>query len=408
MSRVLVSLSGCIGRRFVPKPTNAPGKAEANGSFSDGGEAEQLRKAFGFKRPEAKMSAIEAKLRAGMARRGIGGAAAEEIVRFVTSFALYGFPESHAASFALLVYASAYLKAHHPAEFYAALLNNQPMGFYSPATLTQDARRHGVEVLPIAVEHSDWDCTVDRRVIAAQPPTLRLGLRYVSGLRAEVGREIAAERRRAAFRSLDDLRRRTGLNRGEARLLGELGALREAERRDALWQVERAWRPPGALYEEDDETEAEAAAPRPAPLPPMTAAERMLADYRGTGLTLGPHPFALLRPQLARRGARTALEIRRLPSGRRVAVAGMVLARQRPGTAKGIVFLSLEDESGIANIIVPSRTFEAQRAVCTSEAALWIEGTLQNREGVVHIKAERILPVPGEAATPPGVSYDFH
>lgn len=369
-----------------------------------GGEAEQLRKAFGFKRPEAKMSAVEGKLRTGMARRGITGEAAETIVRFVTSFALYGFPESHAASFALLVYASAYLKAHHPAEFYAALLNNQPMGFYSPSTLTQDARRHRVEVLPIAVGHSDWDCTVAAR----NPPTIRLGLRYMSGLHAETGRQIAAERQRESFLSLDDLRRRTDLNRSEARLLGELGALNfkadnQLERRDALWQVERAWRPPGELYEEiappNDSTN---------PLPSMTTAERMLADYRGSGLTLGPHPFALLREQLRLGGVRTAMEIRRMPSGRRVKVAGMVLARQRPGTAKGIVFISLEDESGIVNIIVPSQTFEAQRFVCTSESALWIEGVLQNREGVVHVKAERICRVPGEGGTPTTASYDFH
>ncbi|MGH9394862.1 MAG: OB-fold nucleic acid binding domain-containing protein, partial [Terriglobales bacterium] len=369
-----------------------------------GGEAEQLRKAFGFKRPEAKMSAVEEKLRAGMARKGIAGAAADTIVGFVTSFALYGFPESHAASFALLVYASAYLKAHHPAEFYAALLNNQPMGFYSPATLVQDARRRRVAVLPITVAESDWDCTV----AAQRPPAIRLGLRYVSGLRAQAGQQVAAERRRAAFSSLDDLRRRTGLSRSEARLLGELGALgagadRTPERRDALWQVERAWRPAGALYEELGSPDDPAS-----PLPPMSVSERMLADYRNSGLTLGPHPFALRRDDLRRRGVRTAAEIRGMPSGRRVKVAGIVLARQRPGTAKGIVFMSLEDESGIANIIVPSRTFEAQRLVCVSEPALWIEGVLQNREGVVHVQAERILPLPGEPAVALVASYDFH
>ena len=364
-----------------------------------GGEAEELRRAFGFKRAESKMSAVEEKLRAGMAGRGIAGEAAETVVRFVTSFALYGFPESHAASFALLVYASAYLKAHHPAEFYAALLNNQPMGFYSPATLTQDARRHGVEVLPIAVEASAWNCTV----IAPQPAAIRLGLRYVSGLRAEAGQRIAAERQRAAFASLDDLRRRTGLNRSEARLLGELGALPFAERRDALWQIERAWRPAGELFEESSASEDPTS-----PLPPMPVEERMLADYRHSGLTLGPHPFALRRAELRRLGVRTALEIQRMPHGRRVKVAGMVLARQRPGTAKGIVFISLEDESGIANIIVPSRTFEAQRVVCVSESALWIEGVLQHREGVVHVKADRILPLPGEPASRLIVAYDFH
>ena len=360
-----------------------------------GGEAEELRRAFGFKRAEAKMSEVEVKLRAGMARRGITGEAADTICRFVTSFALYGFPESHAASFALLVYASAYLKAHHPAVFYVALLNNQPMGFYSPATLVQDARRHGVAVLPIAASHSEWDCTVDWR-------GLRLGLRYVSGLREEAGRRIAAERARAPFRSLDDLRRRSGLRVEEARRLGELGALAQNARRDALWQLERAWQPAGELFEEQSESDGAS------PLAPMDATERMLADFRHAGLTLGPHPFALRREELRQRGARTAAELREMPHGKRVEVAGVVLARQRPGTAKGIVFLSLEDETGIANIIIPSRTFEAQRLVCVSEAALWITGVLQNRDGVVHVRAEHIRPASGGANTPQLASYDFH
>ncbi|MGH9520035.1 MAG: OB-fold nucleic acid binding domain-containing protein, partial [Terriglobales bacterium] len=329
--------------------------------------------------------------------------AADEIVRSITSFALYGFPESHAASFALLVYASAYLKAHHPAVFVTTLLNNQPMGFYSPATLVQDATRHGVEVLPITVTNSDWDC----RVVSQAPPVVRLGLRYVSGLRSEAGHAVAAERRRAPFQSLDDLRRRTGLNRSEARLLAELGALdvnqgRESQRRDALWQVERSWRAPGSLYEElpaDDDPVS--------PLPPMSVGESMLADFRNAGLTLGPHPMALRRSELRQRGIRTAEQIRTLPHGRRVQVAGMVLARQRPGTAKGIVFMSLEDETGIVNIIIPSRTFETQRQVCVSESVLWIEGTLQNRDGVVHVKASRILPLAGAQRMPSVASYDF-
>lgn len=341
---------------------------------------------------------MEAKLRRGMAGRGITGEAADDIVRFVTSFALYGFPESHAASFALLVYASAYLKAHHPAVFVTTLLNNQPMGFYSPATLVQDAVRHGVEVLPITVTDSDWDC----RMVSQAPPVVRLGLRYASGLRAEAGQAIAAERRRAPFQSLDDLRRRTGLNRSEARLLAELGALDSEQRRDALWQVERAWRAPGSLYEDIPDSDDPAS-----PLPPMSVNESMLADFRNAGLTLGPHPMALRRSELRQRGIRTAEQIRILPHGRRVQVAGMVLARQRPGTAKGIVFMSLEDETGIANIIIPSRTFEAQRQVCVSESVLWIEGTLQNRDGVVHVKANRILPLAGAQPMPSVASYDF-
>ncbi|HZT73397.1 MAG TPA: error-prone DNA polymerase [Terriglobales bacterium] len=390
--------------------------AMAAAGFS-GGEAEELRRIMTHKRPGARMSEVEGKLRQGMAERGITGAAAEAIAQAIASFALYGFPESHAASFALLVYASAYLKAHHPAEFYAALLNNQPMGFYHPATLIQDARRHDVAVLPIAVAESDWDCAV----LPGAEPGVRLGLRYASGLREEVGRRMVAERRRAPFRSLDDLRRRTGLNRGEARLLAEIGALPDfdeaaapeltaglespAARRAALWQVERAWRPAGALYEDSEAAAAQDA--ELSPLREMNAEERMLADYRGSGVTLGPHPFALRRAELRARGILTAAELRRVPDGRRASVAGLVIARQRPETARGIVFLSLEDETGIANIIVPAATFERQRLVCAAESALWIEGVLQNREGVVHLRAERIRPAGPAGAEALVPTYDF-
>jgi DNA polymerase III alpha subunit len=611
-----------------------------------GGEAEELRRAFGFKRSEKRMQQIETKLRAGMARQGITGDAAEEIIRSITSFALYGFPESHAASFALLVYASAYLKAHYPAAFFTAMLNNQPMGFYHPATLVKDAQRHGVRFAPIDVQQSDWECRVepDGRV--------RLGLMYVNGLRQEVGKLIASGDRgpgagdrgpgtgssvvrglgssemganrnvpvelatvifdrcpkcgcddrsmiegtpngtffcnicahewrtdceasndssmasrtpisesrtpdpsprspeperatelpsnfsqcsrgptparppsagsrlgRAAgaatdpqvpgfrspvpgprppvpgprFASIEDLIARTGLRRDELATLAEIGALNAFghDRRSALWQIERAAKPPGELFESVDRdagvrgsglgirdqavvptgveiattdaldskphvnqvTLADDAAsshePRTAnpdpripmtaraselrtpnpesripaaerapdpripnpesrrdsPLRPMTQSERLMADYAGTSLTIGPHPLALRRGELAMRGVLRARDLPHDRHGRRVRVVGAVITRQRPGTAKGFVFLTLEDETGIANIIVRPDLFSEQRAAIVGEPYLLVEGTLQIQEGVTSIKAERVLPLSG--AGPDPQSHDF-
>src|SRR4029453_8451751 len=352
-----------------------------------GGQAEELRRAFGFKRSERRMKAIEVQLREGMARQGISGAGADQIVASITSFALYGFPESHAASFALLAYASAYLKAHYPAAFYTALLNNQPRGFYHPSTLVKDAQRRGVRFHPIDVQVSDWNCTVEA------DGAIRLGLRYVSGLREQVGRaiatttrrtlhhpsilstpgtrstsstssilnicpkcgcddesmlectdsggvfcnvcshETAAEGKRSAasalgptlgkkrFTSLDDLVARTGLRRDELVTLADIGALNSFgyDRRSAMWQAERAARPSGELFTTFNAEPAELAeyskqeisansvgsaliVSDDCPLSPMTESERLVADYAGTKLTIGRHPMALRREDLAMRG----------------------------------------------------------------------------------------------------------
>jgi error-prone DNA polymerase len=501
-----------------------------------GGEAEELRRAMGFKRSEARMRQIETKLREGMARRGILGEAAEAIVRSITSFALYGFPESHAASFALIVYASAYLKAHYPAVFSAALLNNQPMGFYHPATLVKDAQRHGVRFLPIDVQASQWECMVE------EDGAVRLGLRYVNGLREEVGRRIesaprpppetaaaaaflAADRWAPAgsrpvngdaagarhgtpargprrcphcgaddpsmlervgrqahrerwfcnvcaqgwedggtvegaalsapgsatsphepgigtgpgtrnhepgpdaagvsgvrFRSVEHLLAVSGAHRDELVQLAEVGALNAFgyDRRSALWQVERAVRPAGELFEEEaDHSEDAGPAPdrdrgvtsRPAPgtgsspLRPMTPIERVMADYEGTGLTIGPHPMALQRAELALRGVLRAIDLPRGRAGRRVRVAGAVITRQRPGTAKGFVFLTLEDETGLANIIVEPDTFAAQRHVIVREPYVLVEGVLQLQDDVTSVKAERVQPL--TTGGPPVAAHDF-
>jgi error-prone DNA polymerase len=442
-----------------------------------GGEAEELRRAFGFKRSEKRMHDIEVKLRRGMDRQGITVAVQDRIVQSITSFALYGFPESHAASFALIAYASAWLKCHYLAAFTAAMLNNQPMGFYSPATLIKDAQLHGLKFRPLDVLRSAWACTLepldapgavaavsDRRAVSdgqrvvgaalvaapGQPPGLplrcdpplgtavvpgrgetsgpyavRLGLCYAKGLRETIAHDIVRERGRASFRSVEDLKRRVpGISKNELVLLAEIGALNSlgpaggGHRRSALWIVERASRPAGPLLEDREEANGSLAppaalsAPSPsAPLPgeplaPMDPQERLLADFRGTGLTLGPHPMRFCRAEMNALGVTPAGLLPRLPHGRHVRVAGGVIARQRPGTAKGFVFLSLEDETGICNIIVSPDLFERQRVDLVTQQFLVIHGTLQTLDGVISIKAQRICPL--AALTAPSPSHDFH
>ncbi len=359
-----------------------------------GGEAEELRRAMGFKRSVKRMQQIETRLRDGMARNGITGVTADQIVVSITSFALYGFPESHAASFALIVYASAYLKAHYPAAFYASLLNNQPMGFYAPATLVKDAQRRGVRFTPVDVQVSDWTCAIQ------EDGAIRLGLMYVQGLRAEAGKAIARERSSGEkdvgrlFQSMDDLVARTGLRRDELRVLAESGALATlgGDRRSALWQAERAARPAGPLLQ-DEMTSGEppdVISASVSPLTPMTLPERVGADYAATGLTIGPHPMALVRRGLAARGVLRASDLALWRPGRRVRVAGAVITRQRPGTAKGFVFLSLEDETGIANAILTPDVFASYRRTVVDAPYLLIEGLLQNQDGVISVKAERL------------------
>jgi error-prone DNA polymerase len=406
-----------------------------------GGEAEDLRRAMGFKRSQARMKEIEAKLRAGMTQNGISPKAQEEIILSITSFALYGFPESHAASFALIAYASAYLKCHYLAAFTAALLNNQPMGFYSPATITKDAQRHGLKMLPVDVTCSEWMCTLEtlssgQWSVASKTtggtPALRLGLRYVRGLREEAGQALVRERARAPFTSIQDLARRVPeLRKDELTTLAEIGALNavascqfpvsrksnavhvgshwkpetgnqklQLHRRDALWQVERAVRGSGPLLENLPEPEA------PSPLQPMNHEERLVADFRGTGLTVGKHPMAYRREWLNAMGIRRASELRDIPNGKRLRIGGCVIVRQRPGTAKGFVFLSLEDETGVANAIIAPDLFHSNRLLLASEKFLAIEGILQNQDNVISVKAERVQPLFVTKAET--VSHDFH
>jgi error-prone DNA polymerase len=360
-------------------------------------EAEELRRAFGFKRSEARMREVESKLRAGMAGQGIGLEAADAITRSITSFALYGFPESHASSFALLAYASAYLKVRHPAAFYTALLNNQPMGFYHPATLVKDAQRHHTRILPVDVTRSEWLCTLEGG-------SVRLGLRYVKGLRAAAGHAIVTERMKHRFRSIEDVARRSGVDRDELETLAEIGALAPlgVTRRAALWESARAISAVGALYEDSS---AECSGPEPSPLVEMTPEERLVADYRGTGVTLGPHPMAMRRAALREHGILRASDLALGDPGSEVSIAGSVIVRQRPGTAKGFVFLSLEDETGIANVIVRPSLFERRRLLLVCEPFLVIRGTLQRQDGVVSVRADDVWALPALSANVP--SHDF-
>ena len=373
-----------------------------------GGEAEELRRALGFKRSEHRMKDIEKKLRAGMDKTGIVGETQDKIVQAITSFALYGFPESHAASFALLAYASAYLKCHYLAAFTAAMLNNQPMGFYQPATIVKDAQRHGLKIRPIDVTCSDWLCTLEKY---QQGFALRLGLRYVKGLRQEMGLKIAQERAVRKFSSVDDLKLRIpAMQKSELAGLAEIGALnllaaKESgmHRRDALWQAERAARPPGPLFEGLPEFSSDA---EHSPLAPMSSEERLVADFRGTGMTIGPHPMAYKRAEMKQVKVRSVAELAHLRNGMNVRIAGAVIARQRPGTANGFVFLSLEDETGITNAIITPQLFKEDYATLVQQQFLLIEGKLQNQEGVISVKAERVQPLTITQAET--ASHDFH
>lgn len=358
-----------------------------------GAEAEELRRALSFHRSQERMERITVKLRAAMERKGHPPKIIDEIIKTVGSFALYGFPESHAISFAHLVYASAYLKAHRAPEFFASLLNCQPMGFYSSATLIKDGQRQGVSFRPVCVMQSGWKCAIEA------DHSVRLGFCVVKTLSRNGAGRLLAERETMPFGSLDDFKRRVRLNQDELRTLAEVGALNcfANHRREALWAVERKL-PAGDLFETCPDTTA-------SPLARMKYHERIQADFAGMNLTTGKHPMALLRPQLPE--VWRAADLPKAPPGSRVRIAGNVICRQRPGTAKGFAFISLEDETGISNSIVTPPVFEANRLVITEEPFLIIEGRLQNQENVIHIKAEKIQRL-DHASLPGTASYDFH
>jgi error-prone DNA polymerase len=357
-----------------------------------GAEAEELRRAVGMRRSWERMKNLESKLRVGMTANGIAPGIQQNIIDNISSFALYGFPESHAASFALIAYASAYFKVRYLAAFTAAILNNQPMGFYAPAVLVKDAQRHGLRIKPIDVQASHWACTIEHENDGAL--SLRLGLGYAKGLTRQSAESISSSRMMdGLFGSAEDLALRVqSLNRKELTLLARIGALNNLDgishRRDALWQVERAGKMEGPLLRQQSEWLREDSPCLP--LQQMNSEERLVADYGGTGLTIGKHPMAFRRPELSRQRILSAQQLKELKDGEYVRTAGWVIARQRPGTAKGFIFLSMEDETGIANIIVTPDLYERQRLIVTRTKLLMAEGILQNQDGVIHVKATRL------------------
>lgn len=373
-----------------------------------GAEADELRRAVGMRRSWERMNKLEDKLRAGMAANGIDIATQDNIVENVSSFALYGFPESHAASFALIAYASAYFKVKYLAAFTCAILNNQPMGFYSAAVLVKDAQRHGLRVKPIDIQVSDWPCTIEHESDGSL--SLRMGMGYAKRLRRQSAEAIVMSRtQEGAFRSAEDLALRVPLlDRKELILLARIGALNKVEkithRRDALWQVERAGRMEGPLFRQRSELLKDDS--QILPLQQMTVEERLVADYRGMGLTIDKHPMYHRRAELRRQGVRTAEELKQCSDGEVVRVAGCVIARQRPGTAKGFIFLSMEDETGIANVIITPDLYDKDRLTVTRSKFLAVDGVLQNPDGVVHVKATRLTMLSDSSLELR--SHDFH
>ena len=352
-----------------------------------GDEAEELRRALSFHRSEERMNKVSVKLRAAMERKNIAQDKIDKIIQAITSFALYGFPESHAISFAILAYASAYLKVHRAPEFYASLINNQPMGFYTPATIVKDAQRHGVKVKPVCVKKSDWRCTV------LDDNTFRLGFCVVNGLRQEHGESIERAREDRQFRSLEDFKQRVSLSKEELRTLAELGALNcfSKHRRAAMWNVEEPLHDDLVGTLRCGVRSAQRADPTQSPLLPMTVQERVTADYRTMNLTAGPHPMKLLRDRLP--NIWRAIDLPKAKHGSTIQIAGNVICRQRPGTAKGFVFVSLEDETGVSNAIVDPDLFERFRLLITEEDFLVIGGEVQNSENTVLIKTREIKPL---------------
>ncbi len=354
------------------------------------GEADQLRRSMAAWKRRGGLGHFERRLIEGMRARGYDESFAQAIFSQIQGFGEYGFPESHAASFALLVYSSAWLKFHEPAAFTCALLNSQPMGFYAPAQLVRDARVHGVEVRPICVCHSDWDCSLERRAERANDdaddqPALRLGLRMVKGLGKEAALRIEAARAAAPFASVQDLTLRAALDRRELEALADAGAMRalSGNRHLTFWQV--------AGTEQELPLAPVPRAPEGTPLlVPPTEGQNIAADYRSHGLTLGRHPLALLREELTSARIVTAAELGELPHGRVVRVAGIVTARQRPQSAGGVMFVTIEDETGYVNLILWERVWSRARRVASNARLLEVQGQLQKEGLVTHVVAGRL------------------
>lgn len=408
------------------------------GGFTPG-EADQLRRAMAAWRRKGKMHELSERLVRGLISNGFTEDYAQQIFRQIEGFGEYGFPESHAASFAVIVYTSTWLRRHHPEAFLAAILNSQPMGFYAPNTLIGDARRRGARVLPVDVQRSTWDCTLERpprgggaggrggeggggrgvagegereegggdQIIWDGPPPLavRLGLRLVKGLAKADAERLVAVRGSGPFRSLGDLVRRARLRRDQLVRLAAAGALLPLGlgRREAIWRIQ------GLPDVDEGDLLAWMELPEPdAELPPMTPEEELLADYKATGVSVDLHPIALIRDVLSARGIPTAAELAHMPEGRRLTVAGMVITRQRPGTASGVIFVTLEDETGHCQIVVWPKVYDRYRREVRDHLLMEVDGRLQRDGRVLHVIAERVRPLT-IAPPPEGLrSRDFH
>lgn len=361
------------------------------------GEADQLRRAMGAWRRTGVIDQFRRKLIEGMLNNGLSEEFARQVFNQIRGFGEYGFPESHAASFALLVYVSAWLKCYHPAAFCAAIINSQPMGFYSPAQLIRDARAHAVLVLPIDVNASDWDCTLEpsppepaapAASAHAPSPALRLGLRLINGLPQAAAERLMAARQAGRFRSLDEFVRRTELGPKVVARLAEADAFASLalDRRAALWQAlgqeTRVKSLPLFARLNDDEPAAA--------LPEMPLIDEVFADYRTAGMSLKAHPISFFRDRLQQLRVMPAGMLDELPDGRHLRVAGLVLLRQRPGTAKGITFVTLEDETGLVNLVIRPQIWERYYKIARTSAAWIAHGCLENREGVVHLVVNRL------------------
>ena len=384
------------------------------GAGYSGGEADRLRRDMAAWRKTGSLEKHHERLLVGFRERGISEEFGEQLFKQIQGFGEYGFPESHAASFALLVYASAWLKVHYPAEFAAALVNSQPMGFYSPSTILQDAQRHGVQLAPLDVGVSDWDC-VCTRPDPLRPTWIRLGLRLVSGLGEDAGRRIEQARADRPFASSEDLTARARLDKRELVLLAESGALDElcGSRRDAIWKVVAPR--PVSLFEGTDNEEACPSLAR------MSRSEQLVLDYERTGVSVSDHPMKLLRPRLPKK-TRSSRDILSLRSGTKVSVAGMVICRQRPGTASGVVFVTMEDEYGFSNLVLWSRVFEQFREVATGSRLLMVHGRIERSDdpkgykpadpnapqSVVYVIASLLERLDAQLPALDSMSRDFH
>jgi error-prone DNA polymerase len=361
------------------------------------GEADQLRRDMAAWRRSGRLEGHRERLVRRMTGKGIAPEFAERVFEQIKGFGEYGFPESHAASFALIAYATAWMRCHHPEVFTCALLNAQPMGFYSAATIVDDAKRHGVRFLPVDATRSAWECTLEGEALA-----VRVGLRYVKGLPKASGQRLLDARGERPFATVADLVARAGIDEGALTRLAESGALHalDPDRRGALWAVRGAARAPGPdLPVEDAEAGAAFAA--------LDSFQTIGWDYRATGLSPRGHPLEPLRESLAAARLPEARAVGRLQDGRRVHYAGIVICRQRPGTASGVVFLTMEDETGFVNVVIWRQVYETYRTLVKTASFLGVSGKLQVQDGVVHLIAESFWPPRTRVVPPSGGSRDF-